>query len=212
MRDLEIRGAGNLLGPEQSGFLISVGYDMYLKLLEEAVLEERGEAKTKARECSADLTVTANIPEYYVPSVEQRMDLYRRIARIRSEEDGDDLTDELVDRYGDPPRSVNNLISVALLRATALDCGVVELTQRGNTLRLTLDEVHVEAVFALCAEKEYKNRVTFAAGDKPMLTVRLTGKEDILRYTQKFLADYRKRLEEERESGESSQSVHEPKG
>jgi transcription-repair coupling factor (superfamily II helicase) len=198
MRDLEIRGAGNLLGPEQSGFLISVGYDMYLKLLEEAVLEERGESKAKARECTADLTVTANIPAYYVPAVEQRMDLYRRIARIRSEEDGDDLTDELVDRYGDPPRSVNNLIAVALLRAVALECGVVEITQKGNTLRLGLDEVNVEAVFALCATKEYKNKVTFAAGEKPALTVRLTGKEDILRFTRKFLEDYRGALEKEK--------------
>jgi transcription-repair coupling factor (superfamily II helicase) len=171
---------------------------MYLKLLEEAVLEERGESKAKARECTADLTVTANIPAYYVPAVEQRMDLYRRIARIRSEEDGDDLTDELVDRYGDPPRSVNNLIAVALLRAVALECGVVEITQKGNTLRLGLDEVNVEAVFALCATKEYKNKVTFAAGEKPALTVRLTGKEDILRFTRKFLEDYRGALEKEK--------------
>ena len=83
MRDLEIRGAGNLLGPEQSGYLMSVGYDLYLKLLEEAVLEERGEEKKIETECSADLTVNANIPEGYVPSPEQRMDLYRRIAAIR---------------------------------------------------------------------------------------------------------------------------------
>ena len=119
MRDLEIRGAGNVLGPEQSGFLLSVGYDMYLKLLEEAVLEERGEKPELRAECAADLTVAASIPDRYVPSPEQRMDLYRRIARIRSEEEADDLVDELVDRYGDPPRPVNNLISVALLRAAA---------------------------------------------------------------------------------------------
>ncbi len=199
MRDLEIRGAGNLLGPEQSGFLMSVGYDMYLKMLETAVLEERGETKAQTRECSADLTVTANIPEFYVNSVEQRMDLYRRIARIRSEEDADDLTDELVDRYGDPPRSVNNLIAVALLRAVALECGVVEITQKGNIIYLGLDQVHVEAVLALGAQREYKNRVTFASGEKPALTIRLTGKEDALRYIQKFLRDYRKKIQETEE-------------
>ncbi|MBQ9166236.1 MAG: transcription-repair coupling factor, partial [Oscillospiraceae bacterium] len=87
MRDLEIRGAGNLLGPEQSGFMMTVGYDMYLKLLEEAVLEERGEKPVRTEEVTADLSISANIPEYYIPSAEQRMDLYRRIARIRNEED-----------------------------------------------------------------------------------------------------------------------------
>ena len=87
MRDLEIRGAGNLLGPEQSGYMMSVGYDMYLQLLEDAVLEEQGGKKPVVTECAADLTVNANIPDRYVPSAEQRMDLYRRIAAIRSQED-----------------------------------------------------------------------------------------------------------------------------
>ena len=82
MRDLEIRGAGNLLGPEQSGFLMSVGYDLYLKLLEEAVLEEKGEAPAKRRECTADLSVAASIPDRYVPSPEQRMDLYLSLIHI----------------------------------------------------------------------------------------------------------------------------------
>ena len=98
MRDLEIRGAGNVLGPEQSGFLLSVGYDMYLKLLEEAVLEEKGERKPAVTECSADLTLSANIPEKYVPAPEQRMDLYRRMARVRTQEEGDDITDEQIGR------------------------------------------------------------------------------------------------------------------
>ena len=93
LRDLEIRGAGNLLGAEQSGHMMDVGYDMYLKLLEEAVLEEKGETPPARTECSADLSVTANIPEKYVASAEQRMDLYRRIALIRTEADADDLTD-----------------------------------------------------------------------------------------------------------------------
>ena len=106
MRDLEIRGAGNLLGPEQSGYLMSVGYDLYLKLLEEAVLEERGEEKGIETECAADLTVNAHIPDHYVPSAEQRMDLYRRIAAIRTDEDASDLLDEMLDRYGEAPKSV----------------------------------------------------------------------------------------------------------
>jgi transcription-repair coupling factor (superfamily II helicase) len=192
MRDLEIRGAGNLLGPEQSGFLVSVGYDMYLKLLEEAVLEEKGETPPKVRECSADLTISANIPEFYVPSAEQRMDLYRRIARIRSEEDADDLVDELIDRYGDPPTSVSNLVTVALLRASALRCGIEEITQKGAVLRFGLGEFDVEPIFTLCDLPEYKGRVTLANGDKPVLTLKVKSGENVLRLGQKFLTAYEK--------------------
>ena len=103
--------------PEQSGHMMSVGYDMYLKLLEEAVLEEQGEGALKEPECTADLNIAANIAKTYVTSGEQRMDLYRRMAAIRSQSDADDLLDEIVDRYGDPPKGVLNLIDVALLRA-----------------------------------------------------------------------------------------------
>ena len=190
MRDLEIRGAGNVLGPEQSGFLMSVGYDMYLQLLEEAVLEERGETPQKPPECAADLTVAASIPDRYVPMPEQRMDLYRRIARIRSEEEADDLVDELIDRYGDPPRQVNNLITVALLRSRAAENGVTELNQRGMNLNVTLGQPDLARVSALCAMEKYRGRLLFAAGEKPCLSLRLKKGEDVLRLGQKLLEDY----------------------
>ena len=192
MRDLEIRGAGNVLGPEQSGFLMSVGYDMYLQLLEDAVLEEQGRTAEKKPQCQADLTVAASIPDRYVPMPEQRMDLYRRIARIRSEEEADDLVDELIDRYGDPPRQVNNLITVALLRATAAGLGITELTQRGANLNLTLGQVDFPRVSALCAQEKYKGRLLFSAGEKPYLSLRLKKGEDVLRLGQRLLEDYAK--------------------
>lgn len=190
MRDLEIRGAGNVLGPEQSGFLVSVGYDMYLQLLEEAVLTERGETQEIPADCSADLTVAASIPDRYVPSAEQRMDLYRRIASIRTEEDADDLTDELIDRYGDPPRPVNNLIAVALLRSDAARQGVTELTQRGNNLVFALSKFDLKRVSTLCAQDRWKGRVLFSAGDKPALTLRLKKGEDPLKYARAMVEDY----------------------
>ncbi|MEM5780737.1 MAG: DEAD/DEAH box helicase, partial [Lawsonibacter sp.] len=137
MRDLEIRGAGNVLGPEQSGFLLSVGYDMYLKLLEEAVLTEQGQPIPTRTECAANLAVAASIPDRYVPSPEQRMDLYRRIAAVRSEADADDLVDELIDRYGEPPRPVNNLILVALLRAAAAGAEITDIDQKNGCLLFT---------------------------------------------------------------------------
>ncbi len=192
MRDLEIRGAGNLLGPEQSGFMLSVGYDMYLQLLEEAVLEERGEPLKKPAECAADLTISAAIPDRYVPQPEQRMDLYRRIAAIRSEAEADDITDELIDRYGDPPRPVNALIAVALMRATAAQNGISEITQKGTTLSFLLSEFDPRRVSVLCGQEKYKTRVVLSAGEKPCLTLRLKKGEDALRWGTKLVEDYAK--------------------
>ena len=195
MRDLEIRGAGNVLGPEQSGFLLSVGYDMYLKLLEEAVLTEQGQTAQLPQECSADLTVAASIPDRYVPSPEERMDLYRRIAMIRSEEEADDLTDELIDRYGDPPRPVNNLITVALLRADAANLGIGEITQRGNVLLFKLNNFDLKTVAGVCGLDRYRGKLLFSAGDKPALTLRLRRNEDPLKQARQMVEDLKKQAE-----------------
>ena len=190
MRDLEIRGAGNVLGPEQSGFLLSVGYDMYLKLLEEAVLEERGEKPERPTECAADLSVAASIPDRYVPSPEQRMDLYRRIAAIRSEADADDVMDELIDRYGDPPRTVNNLISVALLRADAARNGISQIDQKGANLNFYLDQFDLQRVSALCGLEKYRSRLLFSAGERPYLALRLKPGDDALKFGRRLVEDY----------------------
>ena len=190
MRDLEIRGAGNVLGPEQSGFLMSVGYDMYLKLLEEAVLTEQGQQAAVRPECAADLAVAASIPDRYVPVGEQRMDLYRRIARIRSEADADDLVDELIDRFGEPPRPVNNLISVALMRAAAAECGITEINQKQGCLLFTMPKFDLERVSNLCADLRYKGRLLFAAGEKPYLSLHLRKGEDVLNAARRLVDDY----------------------
>ena len=189
MRDLEIRGAGNLLGPEQSGYLMSVGYDLYLKLLEEAVLEERGEEKKIEAECSADLTLNANIPERYISSPEQRMDLYRRIAAIRTNDDASDLMDELIDRYGEPPRPVLALLDVALLRAAAAKAGVSDITQKQDTLRFTLAVFRPEALVKVCGLAKYKFRLTLSAGETPMLTLKLKPNADVLETALELVED-----------------------
>ena len=189
MRDLEIRGAGNLLGPEQSGYMMSVGYDMYLQLLEDAVLEEKGEGKKVAAECSADLTVNANIPERYVPSAEQRMDLYRRIAAVRGPEDASDLMDELMDRYGDIPQSVHTLLDVALLRAAASKAGISDISQRGDAVKFTVARFDVGAIGRVCSSPKYRQRLQLAAGDTPSLTLRLRPKEQVLAAALELVED-----------------------
>ena len=190
MRDLEIRGAGDLLGAEQSGHMLSVGYDMYLKLLEDAVLEERGEKALAEPECTADLNVTANIDKRYVPSGEQRMDLYRRMAAVRTQEDADDLLDELVDRYGDPPKGVMNLLAIALLRARAAAAGITEITQKEGGVMLTLAVMDFPAISAVCAEPAFKSRIFFSAGKAPALTVRLRKGEDALKLAEQLVSRY----------------------
>ena len=190
MRDLEIRGAGNLLGAEQSGHMMSVGYDMYLKLLDEAVLEERGEAP-KEPECTADLNVTANVDKNYVARGEERMDLYRRMAAIRSQEDADDLLDEIVDRYGEPPKGVLNLIDIALLRANARKLGIKDIKQKAGDVLFTLSNLNFDAVSNLCADPDYKNRVLFVANAKePTLRLKLAGSVDSLKQSKVFIQRY----------------------
>ena len=190
MRDLEIRGAGNLLGAEQSGHMMSVGYDMYLKLLDEAVLEEQG-GKPREPECTADLNVTANVDKDYVSRGEERMDLYRRMAAIRCQADADDLLDEIVDRYGEPPKGVLNLVEIALLRANAKKLGITDIRQKAGDVLFTLSNLDFQAVSALCAEPDYRNRVQFVATAKePTLRLKLANGVDSLRQSKAFLQRY----------------------
>ena len=190
MRDLEIRGAGNLLGAEQSGHMMSVGYDMYLKLLDEAVLEEKGEA-AKEPDCTADLNVTANVDQNYVSRGEERMDLYRRMAAIRTQEDADDLLDEIVDRYGEPPKGVLNLVDIALLRANARKVGITDIRQKATDVLFTLNNLNLDAVSKLCSDPDYKQRVQFLPNAKqPTLRLKLASGVDSLKQSKVFIHRY----------------------
>ncbi len=128
MRDLEIRGAGNILGGEQHGHMDAVGYDMYIKLLNEAVSEQKGDAAPQKTECTVDLDISANIPEDYIPSLSHRLGIYRRIADIETLEDKTEVVDELIDRFGDPPSEVMGLIDIALLKGAAERNGIYEIS------------------------------------------------------------------------------------
>ena len=121
MRDMQIRGAGNLLGPEQHGHMETVGYDMYLKLLDEAVTEMKGELPKRASlETSVEFRVSAHIDARYIPDEDQRIDMYKSIASVESEEEAMDILDELIDRYGDIPEETRNLVDIALIKNMAI--------------------------------------------------------------------------------------------
>ena len=160
---------------------MSVGYDMYLKLLNDAVLEQQGRGAEVRTECSADLTVPAYIPEGYVPAAEQRMDLYRRIAALRTPADEADLMDELLDRYGDVPKPVTALLNVAMLRAAAMETGITDITQKGRQLIFSFDmRIEPAALLAVCGMAGYRDRLQLAAGASPKLTLFLQPREDAL--------------------------------
>ena len=176
---------------------MSVGYDLYLKLLEEAVLEERGEEKRIETECAADLTVNAHIPDRYVPSPEQRMDLYRRIAAIRTDEDASDLLDEMLDRYGEAPKSVLALLDVALLRSAAAKAGVSDISQKGSLAAAARWGCSIpQALVAVCGHAKYRQRLTLAAGEIPALTLKLKPGEDVLEAARDLVEDLKLAAEE----------------
>ena len=168
MRDLEIRGAGNLLGAEQHGHMEAVGYDLYCKMLSAAVKEAKGLKMEEDFETSIDLALDAFIPPGYIPNESQKLDIYKRIAGIENGEEAEDMLEELLDRFGEPPKSVQNLLAVAELKALAHKAYITEIKQTGDTIRMTLYEkarLQAEGIPALL--KQYGNDLSFKLENNP---------------------------------------------
>ncbi len=168
MRDLEIRGAGNLLGAAQSGHMEAVGYDLYCKMLNDAVRHLQGEAEEEEFETSIDLHVDAYIPATYIPSELQKLDMYKRIAGIENMEECRDMQEELADRFGDIPMPVDNLLRVALLKADAHRAGITQVVQKPEGIRFYLH--HSVAIDSGKAEKMlgvYQGKMRYVQGDEP---------------------------------------------
>ncbi len=187
MRDLELRGAGNLLGAQQHGHMEAVGYDMYMKLLSEAIEGEKaGMDKPKeTKECLVDLQIDAHIPESYIESIPNRLSMYRRIADIRSTEDASDVIDELIDRFGDPPPAVEGLVEVALLRNQAAALGIYEIAQRNDQLLLYWDNLDMHGAARLSGDM--RGRIMVNAGAKPYLAIKLPNPNTALSDLKKAL-------------------------
>jgi transcription-repair coupling factor (superfamily II helicase) len=174
MRDLEIRGAGNLLGAEQHGHMEAVGYDMYCRLLEEEVQNLKGAAPREEQfETSVDLNISAFIPDFYIKNQEQRMELYKKIAGIHTQEEYLDMQDELADRFGDPPKAVQLLLEVVLVKAEAHAMGITSITQKhGNILLEFRPQPNIDVGRLMQLIASAKGKYLFTAGATPYLTIK----------------------------------------
>lgn len=177
MRDLELRGAGNILGSAQHGHMEDVGYEMYIKMLEEAVREQKGEQSlSRELECLVDVQMQAHIPENYIENLQIRLDVYKKISDIRTSEDALDVTDELIDRFGTPPQSVLGLINVALIRNTAASLGVYEIRQLKDKINVYVKELNSQGVSVMLCNVDGK-AILNPLAQKPFLSVSVEGGE-----------------------------------
>ena len=171
MRDMEIRGVGNLLGAEQHGHMESIGYDLYMKLLSEAVSEEKGEVAVKKTECTVEMPVDAYIPEGYISNPNQRIDAYKKISLIENAEDLSDVYDELQDRYGDPPVPVINILTVSHLRAMGAKNGIFKIVSKGTSLLFYPEEPSAIKMTKLAAG--YNGKVMVTLSGAPYFSLRV---------------------------------------
>lgn len=199
MRDLEIRGAGNLLGEAQSGHMEAVGYDLYCKMLNEAVRQLKGGPEAETFTTLIDLNVDAYIPEYYIKNEYQKLDIYKRIAAIESEEELEDMTEELIDRFGDIPKKVQHLLVIASLKSLAHSVYVTAIEQKGEEIRFTMyEKAKIDPSGIPKFLDSYKNDLIFRAEEPPYFLYCRKGRnkksntENVLDTVRRILEDLKK--------------------
>ncbi len=202
MRDLELRGAGNLLGAEQHGHMEAVGYDLYCKMLGEAVQVLKGEAlEAPDFETTVDFDMDAYIPPFYIRSESQKLEIYKRIAAIENDEELEDMQDELLDRYGDLPKAVENLLKIAEIRAMAHQAKATAVSGNITGIRVVMYEkakVNVSEIPALL--QSYDGSLKLVNTGEPFFTLKprgsaLFGQEEMLSAVKKLLIEIKRLLD-----------------
>lgn len=201
LRDLEIRGAGNILGQSQHGHMDAVGYELYCKLLEEAVMKERGIPHKNQSRTNVNLLVDAYIPENYIPNEVQKINSYKKIAAISNPEDLTDVQDELIDRYGEPPKPVLNLLKIALLKGLANQYGITQIEQKNQVLGIEVLKnaaIDPNKIPAFLNKDAKRRRFSIVEGGK--FSIELGDKEEIIEILERFLEDFEQMLPAEAQS------------
>ena len=202
LRDLEIRGAGNILGAEQHGHLQTVGYDMYMKLLNEAIIEEKGGKVEERSDCAVDLGVSAFLPESYVHDSATRIELYKKIASIENADDLRDVTDELIDRFGDVPRETLMLLDISLLRSKGCRANLTKIEYRSGNVVFHSQTLRADIWTAVSSENF--GRILLNLSAKPFVSLKVK-KEDALKEASRILDRYLD-LCDERDKAENAQA------
>jgi transcription-repair coupling factor (superfamily II helicase) len=197
LRDMEIRGAGNILGAEQHGHLEAIGYDLYIKLLNDAVLEEKGEKVKEREDCIVNFAHDAFLPESYVRYPGQRMTLYKRIAMIRNRYDADDIADELMDRFGDMPKAVTNLLEIALIRSYACELGIKQILETTGEIRMYQEKLDVNMWQEMSFSVGGRLRVTMGSAGDSFVSIRLKAGERSLDIINKMFENYLETVQNE---------------
>jgi transcription-repair coupling factor (superfamily II helicase) len=187
MRDLEIRGAGSLLGEIQSGHLEQVGYDTYCNLLDEVVKEMKGIQVQPEIEIQIDLNVTSYIPDEYISDANQKIEVYQNIALCRNEEDIQNVIDEIIDRFGNMPKELENLISIARIKYLSKERHIIKIASKNTSVVFTFENNDIKIDIAKLVEK-YGNRIKFSAGIKPMVTLKM--QKDSEKYILKEITEF----------------------
>jgi transcription-repair coupling factor (superfamily II helicase) len=185
MRDLELRGAGNILGARQHGHMNAVGYDLYCKMLSEAVKETKGIQTMEDFETTIDLTMDAFIPDSYISNEFQKLDIYKRIAGIETQEEYDDMLEELLDRFGEPSKAVLNLLAIARLKAMAHRAYITEIKQLGKDVRITLyEQAKLDTTQIPELMKPYNRRLQIRSEKEPKFFLRV--QSDVIQELREF--------------------------
>lgn len=190
MRDLEIRGTGNLLGREQHGHMEAIGYDLYIKLLEDSVRELKGETVTESIDTSIELQISAYIPDTYIADENQKIEIYKKIAYIGSLEDLFDIEEEIEDRFGDLPEVVRSLLDISYIRHLARKCGVVSIAQKKNSIIVKFNsDKSIKPQTAIRVAGDYLNKLLFTASGQPYFTAKINEdkQDENIRFLKEFL-------------------------
>ena len=187
MRDLEIRGAGSLMGEIQHGHMEQVGYDMYCKLLDEVVKEIKGEEVIEDTDVQIELNVSSYIPENYIENGAQKIEVYQNIALCRCDEDIEDITDELIDRYGVIPTEIDNLLKIIKIKILSREKAILKVTQRKENIVFYFEQTKFNIDIIDKLMKKFRNRIKFSPAKDPYITFKLLNERNVLEETIEFL-------------------------
>ena len=194
MRDLEIRGAGSLIGEIQSGHLEEVGYDTYTRLLDEVLKEEQGIEVKEETDCQIDLNITSYITDEYISDQNQKIEIYQDIALCKNEEDISNIVDELIDRFGDMPGEIENLLEISRIKQLAKKNNIIKIQSKRDAIVFTYENNSFKDNFISDLIGKYGNKIKFSNGIKPMITLKNEkhGEKELIEEVKEFLKNFEK--------------------